>query len=500
MLKKTISAILAFALVLTLGFGVRAAGLEGEQNEITRVLSARDAVLPENALQAVDRPELQSRDTENYILPYYWTYGQSVVVGETMTLHTMVDDVGLTGGYQLIAVFEGTYDAIGEGDKPVSSGVFPCKGTSAGVNFEWKTTNLTPGDYTVVFLLQDQNEELVFGTYADLYLSDREIPLEGIDLYVYEVDGNPDKIAMGTGARFSVGVQYRPYHTTVDRSVTLTSENNSFVSDFYGGFTPGTWGVQAPGANADTVLTAACAGYTDRVTVYVRDFENSVIPVTEHKLDPDRIVLKQAPTATKDGTGVGNCLYCGQEVEAAVPRIFTDTRSDAFYSDAVDYCYANGIIQGVSENRFAPNQSLTRGMLITMLYRYAGSPEVSGRSPFTDVKEGRYFYEAIVWAGQNQLVNGFPDGTCKPDAAITREQMVTVLFRYVQYLDQDNGLRADLSAFSDVGHVSNYAVEPMQWAVANGVIQGVTDTKISPRGTATRAQTAAVLYRTLLSL
>ena len=78
---------------------------------------------------------------------------------------------------------------------------------------------MTPGDYTVVFLLQDQNEELVFGTYADLYLSDREIPLEGIDLYVYEVDGNPDKIAMGTGARFSVGVQYRPYHTTVDRPV-----------------------------------------------------------------------------------------------------------------------------------------------------------------------------------------------------------------------------------------------------------------------------------------
>ena len=125
---------------------------------------------------------------------------------------------------------------------------------------------------------------------------------------------------------------------------------------------------------------------------------------------------------------------------------------------------------------------------------------VSGRPPFTDVKEGRYFYEAIVWADQNQLVNGFPDGTCKPDAAITREQMVTVLFRYVQYLDQDNGLRADLSAFSDAGQVGNYAVEPMQWAVANGVIQGVTDTKISPRGTATRAQTAAVLYRTLLGL
>lgn len=132
MLKKTISAILAFALALTLGFGVRAAGLKGEQNEIPRVLSAQGAVLPENALQAVDRTELQSRDTENYILPYYWTYGQSVVVGETMTLHTMVNDVGLTGGYQLIAVFEGTYDAIGEGDKPVSSGVFPVRAHPPG--------------------------------------------------------------------------------------------------------------------------------------------------------------------------------------------------------------------------------------------------------------------------------------------------------------------------------------------------------------------------------
>ncbi len=131
---------------------------------------------------------------------------------------------------------------------------------------------------------------MVFKTYADLYLSDREIPFE--ELTFTSMNWRPRaarRIATGLGAQFSVGVRYRPYHTTADRSYTVTSLNNSFQGDFSQGFAPGTWGFQSPGASADTILTAACGNQTDTLTVYARTFETGVVLVTDHKVDPDRL-------------------------------------------------------------------------------------------------------------------------------------------------------------------------------------------------------------------
>ena len=125
-------------------------------------------------------------------------------------------------------------------------------------------------------------------------------------------------------------------------------------------------------------------------------------------------------------------------------------------------------------------------MLVTMLYRYAGSPEMTGETSFSDVREGRYFYQAVVWAEENQIANGYPDGTFQPNQNITREQMVTMLFRYVQSQDGDNGLRDDLAAFEDRDKVSNFAKAPMEWAVANRVVNGMTATTLAPKGQATR--------------
>ena len=394
MLKKIISAMLALTLALSLAGVVCASG--GPEQGIERVQVLEEAV------PAGTVPMAQA--SGNYFIPYDWTYGQSVVVGQSMFLRVAVNDVGLTGGYQVVVIYQGTYESIDEEDEPVSSGVFACKGTSAVTDFEWKTTGLKPGDYTALFLLVNQNEKneepVVFKTYADLYLSDREIPLEGIDLYVHELEteGSPERIATGLGAQFSVGVRYRPYHTTADRSYTVTSLNNSFQGDFSQGFAPGTWGFQSPGASADTILTAACGNQTDTLTVYARTFETGVVLVTDHKVDPDRLEVLQAPTATKDGWGTGKCLYCGETVETTISRIFTDTSSQTYYSDAVDDCYARGVIKGITEHQFGPNQNLTRGMLVTMLYRYAGSPEMTGETSFSDVREGRYFYQAVVWA------------------------------------------------------------------------------------------------------
>lgn len=492
MWKKIISALLALTLVLSLDGVAGASGVLEQSIDRVQVL--------EEAIPAGAVP--MEKASGNYFIPYEWTYGQSVVVGQTMLLRTAVGDIGLTGGHQVVAIYEGTYESIDEEQKPVSAGVFACKGTSAVTDFEWKTTGLRPGDYTVLFFLMDQKEEVVFGTYADLYLSDREIPLEGIDLYVHELEteGSPEKIATGLGVQFSVGVRYRPYHTTADRSYIVTSQNSSFQGDVYQGAVPGTWGFQSPGASADTVLAAACGGQTDSLTVYARDFETGVVLVTGHQVDPDRLEVRQAPTATKDGWGVGPCLYCGQAVETAISRIFTDTSSQTYYSDAVDDCYARGIIKGITEHQFAPHQNLTRGMLVTMLYRFAGSPEVTGETSFSDVREESYFYLPVVWAEQNQIASGYPNGTFQPNQSITREQMLTMLLRYVKNQGADTGIRDSLSNYEDRDRISPFALDAMEWAVGNGVIYGISPTTLAPQGQSTRAQTATVLYRTLASL
>lgn len=138
-------------------------------------------------------------------------------------------------------------------------------------------------------------------------------------------------------------------------------------------------------------------------------------------------------------------------------------------------------------------------MLVTMLYRYAGSPEMTGETSFSDVREGRYFYQAVIWAEKNQIANGYPDGTFQPNQNITREQMVTMLFRYVQSQDGDNGLRDDLAAFEDGTRSAILPRRPWSGRWPTGW-STETATTLAPKGQATRAQTATVLYRTLANL
>lgn len=145
MLKKIISAMLALTLALSLAGVVCASG--GPEQGIERVQILEEAV-PAGAV-----PMAQA--SGNYFIPYDWTYGQSVVVGQSMFLRVAVNDVGLTGGYQVVLIYQGTYESIDWEGEPVSSGMFACKGTSAVTDFEWETTGLKPGDYTVLFILMN---------------------------------------------------------------------------------------------------------------------------------------------------------------------------------------------------------------------------------------------------------------------------------------------------------------------------------------------------------
>lgn len=180
--------------------------------------------------------------------------------------------------------------------------------------------------------------------------------------------------------------------------------------------------------------------------------------------------------------------------ETVAPISFTDVKSGDWYCDAVQYAVGKGIFTGTTATTFEPNTATTRAMLVTVLYRMENKPAATAGS-FTDVKAGSWYADAVAWAAANKLVTGYGDSRFGPEDTITREQMAAILMRYADYKKLDVSKTAALTAFTDAGSVSTYAADAMKWAVGTGLISGTTDTTLSPAGSATRAQAAAILMR-----
>ena len=173
---------------------------------------------------------------------------------------------------------------------------------------------------------------------------------------------------------------------------------------------------------------------------------------------------------------------------------FTDvSTSDWFYSDVM-FVYENGLFSGTDSRSFSPNASMTRAMLVTVLYRLEGEPAGTGSSSFSDVYSGSYYEKAVAWAAANGIVTGTGSTSFSPDAKVTREQLAAILYRYAQYKKLDTDAGAKLDSFSDAGNVSGYASEALSWAVSEGLINGASG-RLTPKGDATRAQVAAILHR-----
>ena len=179
---------------------------------------------------------------------------------------------------------------------------------------------------------------------------------------------------------------------------------------------------------------------------------------------------------------------------APEPLPFTDVAEGDWFYDAVRYAYENGLMDGVGDNRFAPNSETTRAQLVTILYRLEGEPAVSGDLPFTDVEAGIWYTDAILWAAQNNIVNGVSDTEFAPGDDLTRQQLVTILYRYAEAKGYDVSASADLSGYPDAGQVQDYAQPAMAWAVAEGIVEGM-DGNLNPAGNASRAQIATILMR-----
>ena len=268
--------------------------------------------------------------------------------------------------------------------------------------------------------------------------------------------------------------------------------------------------------------------YTAKVTFEGKDYidtKTETLPATSH--DTELVGAKDA-TCTEDGyTGDEVCKVCGVTVkqgevipalghdykdgkcgrcgeteqrettaETCPSEAYTDLDRNGWYHEYVDWALKNGVMNGVGGGLFEPNGETTRAMLVMVLYRMAGTPDMAGReSSFTDVSADSWYGAAVIWASENGIVNGVGGGLFDPDASLTREQMAMMLYRFAGYLGSNTEKRADLSAYGDADAVSAFAQDAMAWAVAEGLVNGRSAAELAPKAGATRAELATILFR-----
>ena len=191
---------------------------------------------------------------------------------------------------------------------------------------------------------------------------------------------------------------------------------------------------------------------------------------------------------------------CTFDVVSGVTAIarfpFTDVPAGSWYYGAAAYAYNNGLFAGTTATTFAPDMTMTRAMLVSVLWRLAGEPAPKGTNTFDDMPDGTWYTDAVTWAAENGVVAGIGNGRFDPDGSVTREQTAVILFNYAQSKGYDVSARADLSAFPDAGSVSDWAQSALAWANASGLISGAvrgTQTILNPQGSASRAQVAMIL-------
>ena len=236
--------------------------------------------------------------------------------------------------------------------------------------------------------------------------------------------------------------------------------------------------------------------------------EVTITTIPDEGYEVDIVTVKDADgnkvrvTINNDGTYSFKIPANGARVIVTFKEIncpsasYTDVDPNKWYHEAIDYAIANGLMNGMSSTSFAPDGTLSRAMLVTILYRLEGTPAAGGANPFSDVADGTWYTDAVIWANANGIVNGYGDGTFLPDANVTREQFATILYRYAQFKEYDAsvGENTNIRSYNDVDDISDWATPSMQWACGAGLMQG-SNGNLRPQNSASRAEAAALLMR-----
>lgn len=258
---------------------------------------------------------------------------------------------------------------------------------------------------------------------------------------------------------------------------------------------------RALGKQADSAVLATASVTVDgaavkypaggvRATVSARALEN----MTAWNLADDGSISAVGGAYNAEQQTYSFNVLNGVTAMASFP--FTDVPAGAWYYGAAAYAYNNGLFAGETATTFAPNQTMNRAMLVTVLWSLAGKPAPKGVNTFSDVPNGEWYTNAVTWAAENSVVTGVGSGRFDPNGAVTREQAAVILYKYAQSKGYDVSAHADLTAFPDAGSVSDWAQDALAWANATGLIQGTvygSKTILDPQGSASRAQVAAIL-------
>ena len=234
-----------------------------------------------------------------------------------------------------------------------------------------------------------------------------------------------------------------------------------------------------------TLTVKADEGY-ELDTLTVTDKNGNEIKLTD-KGDDKYTFAMPASAVTVEAT------FAVKTVEKEVP--FADVDVDDWFYGAVKYVYDNELMDGTSATTFAPLMTTNRAMIVTILWRLEGQPETEATLSFTDVESGVWYTDAVNWAASKGIVKGYSDTVFAPNDTVTREQLATILYRYAETKGYDVTAKGDLTTFADGANTSSWAAEAMEWAVGSGLLSGKDGGKLDPTGTATRAEVATILMR-----
>lgn len=252
----------------------------------------------------------------------------------------------------------------------------------------------------------------------------------------------------------------------------------------------------------ETIVKATCTdyGYVEKAC---QNCGEQMITGLERPLGHDYQATVVAPTLDAGGYTLHTCTRCqdsyrDSETEALshLCQRYEDLPQN-WAREGICYVTERGLMNGVSETSFAPNQKMNRAMAVTVLYRMAGSEKVEEASTFDDVQKGAYYYDAVLWATCEGITNGVSQTSFAPTKPVSREELVTFFHRYAKLLEADLTAAADLSGYTDASDLHDFAKEAMAWAVGSGVINGMSETTLAPCATATRAEAAAIMMRLL---
>lgn len=302
------------------------------------------------------------------------------------------------------------------------------------------------------------------------------------NLIVYVNDTHTIPVTGSSFKDMQIGTELLPSNASTSSSyVTITSVISGKLYSRYAGITDNT-----PLKTSDFGSTKYYFSGTGSIdSLYI-------LPVADAKTVTVNYTLYDGSTTTKSSLSF-------KVTQLSASRNFSDVSgSTSWAANSVDFMSTNKLVNGVSNTAFGPNQTMTRAMLVTILYRAAGSPSVTGiTNKFTDNKQGQYYYDAVLWAANKGVVTGASATRFDPDGKVTREQIAAILYRYA---GSPTGSSTSLNSFSDSGSVSSYAVAALQWAVGKGIITGISTngrTTLSAKNNANRAQVAVMLHRFL---